>query len=521
MRSVLTIACSLLAALSSVLAAGAERHVVLVVWDGMRPDFVSATNTPTLFELKRNGVFFAHNHAVYVTSTEVNGTALATGFYPEHSGVIGNREYRAELDRLAAIDTESLQAMRDAESNGVPYLDVSTMEQTLQKQKHHTAVAGTKPVVLLHDHAERANDDINVVVDEGKSLPEGLAANLVEALGPFADQGDTKTNRDLWTARALTEQLWKNGVPSFSLLWLAEPDNTQHATGVGSPEALAAIHNSDGALSLVMAGLKAKGVYDSTDIFVVSDHGFSTISASVNISKELQRGGFKTFRKFEKPPEKGDVLVVGLGGSVLLYVIGRDEETIGKLVRFLQTQEGVGPIFTAHARDGTFSLDDAMIHSRHAPDIVFSMQWTGATNSNGHLGMVVTESQGSNLGAPTQRATHASLSPFDLHNTLVAAGPDLRRGFVDELPTGNLDVAPTILNILGVNPERPMDGRVLFEALNVSDAKSPRIEPKELQAHASLPSGEWTQRLKTSRVNGVIYLEEGTAEFRGRSNVSH
>ena len=31
------------------LAAGKASHVVLVVWDGMRPDFVSEATTPTLF----------------------------------------------------------------------------------------------------------------------------------------------------------------------------------------------------------------------------------------------------------------------------------------------------------------------------------------------------------------------------------------------------------------------------------------------------------------------------------------
>ena len=30
------------------MAAGKARHVVVVVWDGMRPDFVSEQNTPML-----------------------------------------------------------------------------------------------------------------------------------------------------------------------------------------------------------------------------------------------------------------------------------------------------------------------------------------------------------------------------------------------------------------------------------------------------------------------------------------
>jgi arylsulfatase A-like enzyme len=340
---------------------------------------------------------------------------------------------------------------------------------------------------------------------------------LTNALGPFADVGITKTNRDIWTARALTEHLWKNEVPAFTLLWLAEPDNTQHATGVGSAQSLAAIHNSDHALSLVVAALKAKGLYDVTDIFVVSDHGFSTISGTVNIVAHLQKAGFNAFRKFNSSPAKGDILLVGLGGSVLLYVNGHDEPTIDRLVKFLQTEDSVGTIFTARAREGTFALDDALIHSKDAPDVAFSFRWTTATNINGAPGTVISESQGSNLSPNAQKATHASLSPFDMHNTLVAAGPDLRSGFVDETPSGNVDVAPTILKILGVAPLQPMDGRVLSEALNSTGEKSPEVKRQQLRAHVTLPTGEWAQTLDISEVAGVHYLDQGIGKFTPKS----
>jgi len=305
-------------------APAAERHVVLMVWDGMRPDFVNASNTPTLYELSKAGVFFAKNHPVYVSSTEVNGTGLATGAYPEHSGIIGNREFRPDLDPSAPIGTESLEAMRQADRQG-KYLAAPTIAETLQSQGYSTVIAGTKPVVLLHDRADRPDNATNIVLYEGKTLPAKAVAGITNALGRFFDKGITKTNRDLWTARALTEILWAKEVPAFSLLWMAEPDNTQHATAVGSAQSLAAIRNSDHALALVVAALKAKGVFDQTDIFVVSDHGFSTISTTVDMVQSLRAAGFHAFRKFNAPPAKGDVLLGGLGGSVLLYVADHDE----------------------------------------------------------------------------------------------------------------------------------------------------------------------------------------------------
>src|SRR5438105_10030811 len=140
----------------------ADRHMVLIVWDGMRPDFVNATNTPELFELANRGVFFAHHHPVYISSTEVNGTAIATGAYPEHSDIIGNREFRPDIAPLSAIDTQSLEAMRKADQQGA-YLKVPTIAETLRAQGYRTVIAGTKPVVLLHDRAMRDEGATNVV----------------------------------------------------------------------------------------------------------------------------------------------------------------------------------------------------------------------------------------------------------------------------------------------------------------------------------------------------------------------
>ena len=50
-------------------------------------------------------------------------------------------------------------------------------------------------------------------------------------------------------------------------------------------------------------------------------------------------------------------------------------------------------------------------------------------------------------------AGHGSSSPYDVHNTLIAAGPDLREHAVSDVPTGNADLAPTLLTADG--PARP------------------------------------------------------------------
>ena len=70
----------------------------------------------------------------------------------------------------------------------------------------------------------------------------------------------TFPNRDAdeWTTRALTEFLWKDEVPKFSLLWMSDPDFSQHNTAPGAPIALGALKSVDDNLAAVLAALEAK-----------------------------------------------------------------------------------------------------------------------------------------------------------------------------------------------------------------------------------------------------------------------
>ncbi|HEX4641249.1 MAG TPA: alkaline phosphatase family protein, partial [Chthoniobacterales bacterium] len=85
-------------------AAPGERHVVVVVWDGMRPDFVTERYAPTLWKLAQEGVTFAHHHSVYVSATNVNGAAIATGVYPNRNSLLANREFRPSIDPLRPFE---------------------------------------------------------------------------------------------------------------------------------------------------------------------------------------------------------------------------------------------------------------------------------------------------------------------------------------------------------------------------------------------------------------------------------
>lgn len=487
--------------------AGKAKQIVVVVWDGLRPDFVTEQYTPTLHKLAQTGVFFRNHHPVYLSATEVNGTALATGAYPSRSGIIANKEYRPAIELLKPIGTESREAVRAGDRlTQDRYLSMPTVAEILQNAGQTTAVAGTKPVALLHDRkARKEKESRGRILYADNTLPTNDWPRLVQDLGAYPKYGQPNAERDEWTTRALIGPLWKDRLPGFSLLWMSEPDYSQHDTGLGSKTALAALKSSDNNLARVLAELDRRGLRETTDILVVSDHGFSTIVRTVDVAKTLQNAGFKATRGFAESPAQDDILVVTNGGSTLLYFIGHDDALIRRVVEVLQRQDFTGVLFTRKPVEGTFTLDQAGINTPEAPDIVIALRWSPDKSSNGTPGLVYCDESGRKPGD----GMHVTLSRFDMHNTLIAAGPDFHRGTVDELPTGNVDVAPTILWILGVRPPAPMDGRVLTEALTGGGPKVGTPTTSQIKATHQQEESVWGQYLKRTELNGVLYLDEG------------
>jgi predicted AlkP superfamily pyrophosphatase or phosphodiesterase len=509
----------------------AKRHVMVVVWDGMRPDFVSEENTPALWKLAHEGVIFRNHHAVYPSATMVNGTALVTGIYPGKSGIIANHEYRPEIDRKRPIDVEIPAVVEKGDQlSGGKYISFPTIADLVQKAGGRTATAATKTVGLLLDrHVDPGRPKNGVTLFAGKALPPDALSSILAALGPFPS---AHLQQDVWTTNALTDFLWKEGVPAFSVLWLGEPDLTQHESAPGSPAALAAIKSSDENLAAVLSTLerpasakataRQASARSTTDIFVVSDHGFSTIKRSVDLRKILRDAGFGAKTEFNAEPKPGDVMLVGNGGSVLFYVEGHDAEVTRHLVEFLQQTDFAGVIFTREAMAGTFRLDQANIDppsqgygaaSSNPPDVVMAFRWNEENNQFGVPGMIDADWQ---RGAG--KGTHATLSRFDMHNTLIAAGPNFRRGEIVDLPSGNVDLAPTILCILGITAPRQLDGRILSEAMVNIDSETPGLKPETntIEAAKDFPSGTWRQSLQISRVGSTIYLDEGGGAFTSK-----
>jgi arylsulfatase A-like enzyme len=479
----------------------------------MRADFLTEANAPTLWKLAHEGVTFRNHHSVYPTLTNVNATALATGVYPNRSGPIGNYEYRPEIDRAKTIRTDAPETMRTGdELTEGKFLAVPTIAELVQRAGGWSVVAGTKTAPLLFDRkpAEISKEGRrSISLFDGTTLPASANESIVKLLGAFPSSTMLPAKAwDNWTTRALTELLWKEELPDLSVLWMAEPDRSEHATAPGSETTLAAIKSSDANLSLVLQALDRKHVRDQTDIFVVSDHGFSSIGRAIDVAGLLAKDGFTVHGARETPSAKGEIHVVGNGGTDFFYVSDHDSEVTTRLVEWLQRSDFAGVIFSRSDCDGAFPLAQVHLDTAAGPDVVMTFRWSERANEHGIAGTIDT-----NGTSGDAKGTHGTLSPFDVHNMLVAAGPDFRKEAVSDLPTSNLDVAPSILHLLGITPPHQLDGRVVSEAMMTDGTTPVAAEPRTLEATHSSKAGTWRQYLRVSGVGAEVYIDEGNGSF--------
>jgi arylsulfatase A-like enzyme len=373
--------------------------------------------------------------------------------------------------------------------------------------------------------------------------------------------------------------------PDVSVIWFRDPDSTEHFYGPGSAAYRDSLATMDAMLGRTLTRLKALGIYDNTDIMVVSDHGHSSVAGDVPLFplRDIRSGKVVTTgtnpaggysvsgdvrlaqlltdngiaanvydgsgcikdpvmsgilpdgaqvyptredtdgtvcgngpgyqyntRSFvvPSPPPEDAVVIAANGGSDYLYVANKNVNMVNGIVSFLQSREEFGAIFVDDnygAVRGTFKMSTVNLEmAGRSPDIIVSYNY----NENATVqGMKGTEYESMQV----YRGMHGSFSPVDVHNTLIACGPDFKSGFHDHVPSGNIDVAPTIAYLLNLDlPDT--DGRVLYEAIKNSRTKVWVTFP-----HSVLTSGPvkgLTFYKPTAVMNADCMIDHGKSSFK-------
>ena len=470
---------------------------LVIVVDGLRPDYVTPAVMPRLHALGQRGIVFNAHHSVFPTVTRVNGSSFVTGAYPEAHGLMGNVIYVPKANATKTLDTgqrENLELVERAEGR---LLTAPTLSEILRPAgKTLLAVSsGSSGSALLLNHTLATGG----IVHYDFVRPPALAQRAASMLGPAPPQATPNDGRNNYAVDAYLKLGLDEVHPDVTFMWLNDPDGTAHANGIGTPLTLKSLSLVDAAIGRIEDTLRSKGLLDRTNVIVTSDHGFSTHTGEWKLGELVA--------PFARPlPDGTPDLIVAEGAIHFRAAVDRNR--VAAIVAALQKRPAVGAIFTRpHPGggpdgiiSGTLSFDLARWnHPTRSGEILVSANWTAAKNAAGVEG---TTTDGGVAG-------HGASSPFDVHNTLIAVGPDFREHATSAVPTGTVDVAPTLLRLVGVTVPASMAGRVIAEGFKTGPAVS-SVLITHSTAVARTPDKSYTVTAYFSSAAGKRYLDYTT-----------
>jgi arylsulfatase A-like enzyme len=564
-------------------------NVVLFVADGLRFRMVDDTTAPTLAALAREGVTLRNGHALFPTFTTANASAFATGHMLGDTGDFSNTIYAgfavpaANASVTPFLENDAVLGDVDEHFAG-NYLDEATILKLARDKGYSTAAIGKIGPVLIFDSTARTGEQTIIVDDatgSGRGIPLSAAmterlkaANLPLATPPRGANRNPGTltpnivQQEYFaavTTKAILPLFRERGAPFILVYWSRDPDGTQHyqgdspnalVPGINGPTSLAAIRNADDNLAQIRTALRDLGLLDTTDIIMVADHGFSTISkesrtsstvktkfadtpagqlppgfvaldlaAALNLPLIDPDDGYKavapgTRPKFGNGLLGGDkanpkIVVAANGGSDLIYLPDGDRELAKRAVEALLAQDYVSGIFVDAQLGkfpGTLTLDDIALEGGAVtphPAIVISFRSFDTVCGEPVRCAVEIADTGLQQG----QGMHGSFSRADTWNFMAMQGPDFKAQFVDPAPASNADIGRTIAHLMGLDVSRngKLVGRVLTEAL--PNGALPDVVSRVV---VSEPAANWlTTIVNMQTVGETRYFDAGG--FPGRT----
>lgn len=474
---------------------------LIVFFDGLRPDYITAAQMPNLYAFKKQGVLATQHHSVFPTVTRLNSAAYSTGSYPAKTGILGNKVYFPQVDKQKGLNTGDASDLKriDRATNGQLLTTISFGEVLKAAGKRLMVFSsGSTGQALLQNHTVSGG----AIVNPDMILPESYKETVYKVVGPTPDPKEYAA-KHLWAADALIKLgLQPNGA-EVCAIWMSDPDHTTHADGIGTPSAVAAIKLVDEQFGKILAHLKSQNLDEVYNIIVSADHGFVTHVGKKTITAHLIEKGFKMSKTSE------DVIV----SDGAIHVKDHNPDVIKKIVASFQEAKFIGAIFTKGKKpgdmkgwvDGTISFE--AIHWDHptrVADILVDENWDNRKNKFGYEGT-------SFSGGP---AGHGGFSPYEVHIALIASGPSFKKSSETKLPTSNIDIVPTVLHLLNVPIPKQMDGRVAYEMLKQkSPASAPTMAKTEnVVTSINAPWGIYKLTLQRTVLGKYVYNDFAKTE---------
>lgn len=219
--------------------------LILISIDGFRWDYVDKFPAPTLRSLASSGVHMPRLIPCFPSKTFPNHYTLVTGLRPEHHGIVSNYFFDPDLN-------ESFNKGRLAD-NADPrwWSEGEPVWITAEKQNLHSACfywPGSQATVQGREAAYHKPYQGNIVSND----------NVDDLLRQLDQPVEAR--------------------PKFCALYFDVVDRTGHKFGPDAPETGNAVREADTAIARLLAGLEKRGLRDSANLVIVSDHGMAPIS---------------------------------------------------------------------------------------------------------------------------------------------------------------------------------------------------------------------------------------------------
>lgn len=475
-------------------------RVVVLALDGMRPDLLRPGLTPNLCTLRDQGELFVGARSVFPSYTRVCTASVMAGAPPAVHGIVGNAFHHRAAGPAGVLfldRPEDLQRLIDAD--GAASL-ASTLDQVLAEHGRTLAAlngntAGTAR--LMMPNARKAGHWLfNPNGRDGAGMPEAWDA-VVARFGEPPGPSVPLIERTTWLGRVFAELVVEELDPDVAFLWLAEPDTSLHYRGLHDPATELALRAADAAVGLSLEALRRRNRSERTAVLVFSDHGQITCPDQIALPDAWQALGIGT----RSDPELSATMVVGrCGGISLLRGVCDDAETdlqrLRHLTAELQGRPELGMIFSRPGDPvipGTLPYSSAGVDHARAPDLIFVLRDSAGPDCAGFRGQGWTPSG----NIPAGGGMHGGLHEMEVSNLLLIDVPG-RSPATRTAPAGLIDIAPTILGLLGLEASHSMTGRSLLDP-------DPHFEIERFEVGA----GPYRQRLEIARMGRAQYVLSG------------
>lgn len=408
-----------------------KHRAVVVVLDGLRRDMLGPTTTPELHAFAAHATSFAAHRSVFPSATRVVSSCFAAGCLPATHGLQGNSVALMENNRLVPWDVGRPDFMDHWRQLRGRTFAVPTLAERLAR-------AGRTAMMFsnVSPGAARAHDP------DGHGWVFHRAWSHAPGLRPIPDAVADVTLDTAGDQRITGYFLDRAQDADLGVLWLGEPDHSQHEHPLGSPQAMAAIAGADSCFGRVRAATSP-----DTLLIACSDHGHQTVGEVIDINAELTTAGLKT-------PDDPTLLAVSNGTSALIYLHPDRAADAPPMLAFLRAQPWAGAVLAG----------DDLRAIGQAPEggllCAVSMRTEDRTNSYGIPG--ISAAARPDAGKPDRLGCgqHGGLGPYEQMPFLLIAGPGFEPGAMHTGPSSVIDLAPTILGHLGIAADE-CEGRPL------------------------------------------------------------